>query len=713
MATLQKIRNRGVLLLIIIGAALLAFIIGDFLNNSSTILNQDRDNIAEIDGNAIKLMDYQNRVDEFTEVVKIEQQTNSLNAQVSEQIRRQVWNDIITESLLNEEADELGLSVSEQELQEQTVGTHPNRVLAGGRLFYNQQGGFDVQSLINYLNQPAADAAQAEQKATLQKYWNFYRNQVKNNILQTKYNLLLAGSINVNRLEAKQEFASRQNSSDVTYIVKNYGAVDDKKVSVSEEEISKKYEQLKALFYQPVHSRDAKIVLFQNSPSQDDQKKAEEWINKLQPEFAAAEDIADFAVANAGSCNNAPVSANMIDPDLKDFAFSGSKGQTFGPQLFGNVYKMARIVETGITAPDSLHLRQIAIQGKDSAEAKQLADSILLALKGGADFAVLAQKYNGGNGDLGWQSVYGIESNPSNDKLCKQLLAAPVQQPFVFNSDNNKNVASIFIVQERTSNVRKVRLAVIPSEIVPSKQTTAANFNKAKEFAASCNNNADNFEAQAKKKGYTVENVSDLTSDQTRLGMLENSGDVINWVLGPKTELGDVSDVFDCGETFIVAAVSGIHEKGYRTLEDEQVKNYVKQEALKDKKAEFITKEMAGTTDINALASKLGIQTSQAQNVKFTDHVFGTSGYEPAVIGATAFTEAGKTSAPIKGENGIYVVKVDKKYGTGETFDEKTEGNQLLIRYRSAISSNDIFNGALGALYRAADVKDNRSALLR
>ncbi|MBP5307409.1 MAG: SurA N-terminal domain-containing protein [Paludibacteraceae bacterium] len=713
MATLQKIRNRGVLLLVVIGAALLAFIIGDFLNNSSSILNQDRDNIAEINGKAIKLMDYQNRVDEFTEVVKIEQQVNSLNAQVSEQIRRQVWTELITEGLLNQEAEELGLSVSEQELQEQTVGSHPNRVLAGGRLFYNQQGGFDVQSLINYLSQPATDAAQAEQKATLQKYWNFYRNQVKNNIVQTKYNILLAGAINVNKLEAKQEFASRRNISDVSYVVKNYGSVDDKKVNVTEEEIDKKYEDLKSLFYQPVHSRDAKIVLFQNSPSQEDQKKAEEWINKLQPEFASAEDIADFAVSNAGTCNNAPVSSSMIDPDLKDFAFSGAKGQTFGPQLFGNVYKMARIVETGISAPDSLHLRQIAIQGKDSAEAKQLADSILTALKGGAEFATLAQKYNGGNGDLGWQSVYAIESNPSNERLSKQLLSAATQQPFIFSDENNKTVASIFIVEERTANVRKVRLAIIPSEIVPSKQTTAANFNKAKEFAASCNNNVENFEPQAKKKGYTVENISDLTSDQTRLGMLENSGDVINWILGPNTEKGNVSDVFDCGETFIVAAVSGIHEKGYRTLEDEQVKNFVKQEAQKDKKADLIIKEMQGVADINALAAKLGVQAVQAQNIKFSDHVFGTAGYESAVIGATAFTEVGKTSAPVKGENGVYVVRVDKKYGTSDTFDEKTEGNQLLIRYRSAIGGNDMYNGAIGALYRAADVKDNRSALLR
>ncbi|MBO6005283.1 MAG: SurA N-terminal domain-containing protein, partial [Paludibacteraceae bacterium] len=395
MATLERIRSKGVFLLIIIGLALLAFIIGDFLNNSSSILNKDRENVGEINGEAVKIQDYQSLIEQLTEVYKIEV-GSEINESTNYNIRETVWQNLVKSTLIQNEAEKIGIAVNDDELKEATVGNNPDPIITQRRIFADPATGqFDHNRLIgilNQLNQKPSTPEEMENYKTLSNYWNYFEKEVYNSRLERKYLTLLSKGVNANKLEAKMEFESKKNTNDALYIYKPYSSISDDKVSVSDADIQKKYDEVKAALKINEELRSLEFVVFANEPSADDDKKAAEFINKLVPEFTTTTEIAEFTNMNGGKVNNVALSANMLDPNFREFAFSGKNGEVSGPKLYGSSYKMARIIDNTISSPDSIRIKHIVIAENDSVATKTLADSVLNALNGGADFAALAKK---------------------------------------------------------------------------------------------------------------------------------------------------------------------------------------------------------------------------------------------------------------------------------------------------------------------------------
>jgi peptidyl-prolyl cis-trans isomerase D len=708
MATLEKIRSKGVLLLVIIGLALLAFIVGDFLNNSSSFFHQAKENIAKINGKAIKIQDYQAAIEQLTNVYKIEYNIPSVDENTNMQIRQSVWENLLRENLVSSEAEKVGLAVGKNELKDLTIGNNPHQLVQGRRIFADPQTGrFDKNRLISFLSQlekEPTDPQAREQYTTAKSYWMYFENLIKTSKLEEKYQILLSKALNANSIEAKLAFESKKATVDVNYVAKTYASVPDNKVSVSEKEIADKYEKIKERYKQKEETRDVKFVSFPLNPSPVDFSKAQTWINKIKPEFASTKNIESFVSSNNSKpYKNIALSAKEIDPDLKGFAFSGKKDEVFGPTLFGDTYKMARIVENGISSPDSLNLRHIVVATKDKVKTKALADSILAALNSGADFAALAHKYSQmqetaqRGGEIGWIKTSTL--TPEIDKACE---SHPFKSYFIYKdtTDNNGQAVQIMQVTDKTANISKVKLAVINAEVTPSQETYSKIYNQAKQFAGTSRTIAQ-FDKNAKKSGYVVQPIPDLDENTPTLGMVKNSRQVVKWAF--ENEQGTVSDVYDCEKQFVVASVTNINPKGYKSLK--KVSPEIKTMIINDKKADLIIADLKtkNTTDLNTLATQIASKVDSANQINFESMAFGKAGFEPEVITDAAFGTPNKVSAPIKGKQGVYVIKVTKQTINPAPFNAKNEKSAINMRYMYSVY------GAVEALKDKADIEDNRS----
>lgn len=705
MATLERIRSKGVLLLVIIGLALLAFIVGDFLNNSSSFFNQSKENIAEINGKAIKITEYQEAIEQLTSVYKIEYGIPSVDENTTLQIRQNVWDSYIKENLISSEAKKIGIAVSSNEMKDMTIGNNPNPLITGRRIFSNPQTGqFDKSRLIGFLSQletKPTDPAAMEEYNNAKSYWSYFENLLKSSKLEEKYNTLLSRALNANSIEAKLAFEAKKSVVDLVYVAKPYFSIPDNKVSVSDAEIATKYDAIKSRYKQKEETRDIKYVAFNLAPSATDFTTAQEWINKLKPEFATTSEIK--AVVNSNSkmpYQDVAVSVNNIDPDLKAFAMAGAKGQVFGPMLFGTTLKMARIVETGIVAPDSIKLKHIVVLAKEEAKTKVLADSILGALAGGADFAMLAAKYSQmqqtamKGGEIGWVPVASIEP-----KMADACVAQPVNKTFTY---NDGKAIQIIQLQEKTANRSKVKLAVIASDITPSKETYSKIYNEAKQFAAT-STSADLFEKNAKQKGYVIQPLSGVEANTPQFAGIKNSRQVIRWAYQEDVAKGNVSDVYDCEKQFVVASLTEINKAGYRSVES--VKSEIKEMLMVDKKAELIIADLKtkNITNLDVLAAQLATKVDTAKQVNFDAKGFGNAGFEPEVIANASMAKKDIVSAPIKGKSGVYVLKATNVIAQFAPFDAKAEKTNISMRYMYSVYT------AVEALKEKAEIEDNRS----
>ncbi len=702
MATLERIRSKGVLLIVIIGLALLAFIVSDFLNNSTSVFNQSKEMVAEIDGKGIKIDEFQQAIEQLTSVYEIEYQTNSIDENTTQQIRQTVWDSFVKENLLASESEKVGLAVSEKELNDLITGNQPHQLVLGRKIFMDPTTGrFDRNRLIGFLNQlktkPASPQAQ-EEYMKAKNYWMYFEKLIKNSKLEEKYNVLLSRALNANSLEAKLSFESKKNTVDAAYVTKPYYTIPDSTIAVSESEIAERYDSQKELYKQSTETRSIKYVAFSLTPSQEDFAKAEKWMNELKPEFSTTTEIASVVNANSKPYQDVALSKNQIDEHLRTFAFCGNKNDVVGPVLFGNVYKMARIVETGINEPDSLNIKHIVVATPDVEKTKTLADSILTALNSGADFGQLAVKYSqmkqtaSRGGEVGWITVSTMDP-----EMAKACIAQPTNKNFTYKEGD---AIQIIQITEKTASVSKVKLAVIEAEVNPSQETYSKIYNEAKSFAAS-SSNPELFEKNAVQNGYAVIPMNDIDKNTPRIANYSQSRQVIRWAFNDNTEANMVSDVFDCEKQYIVATVKDITPAGYVPVA--KVSDRIKAEIIKDKKADKIIAELSGKKSLEELASQLASSIDTAKQVNFDSRTFGNTGVEPSVIVNATEGKLNTVSTPIKGKNGVFVVKPINIVANTAPFVKEAEQTTIATKHMYAVYT------AVEALKESANIEDNRS----
>lgn len=666
MASLQKIRNHGAALITVVGLAMLAFIMGDFLNSGSSFFNRNRENIATISGQNIHYTEYQNAVDQLQEVYKIETGRNDFDEDMSAQLRQQVWQMLVADYTLRAEGEKIGMDVTNAELSELCIGQNPHQIIRGRRAFYDQTGQFNRNALVQFLASLEQEPENAEQQANLQQaktYWLYWEKATRLTYMQEKYVGLLQSLVRANKLDAKYAFDARQTSANVAYVMQPYYAVADSLVKVSNSDIKKLYNQKKAQ-YKQTPNRAIAYITFPVVASEDDYNAAKTLMESITEEFKTTEDVALVVNTNSDLMyDGRDYSINTIPERYKDFAFAkGAKAGDFMPLSFENgVFAMARIVEAGYSKPDSVELKAIAAQeGQEDVE-------------------------------LGWFEATDLQAS-----IAGPAFSGKKGTRFTVAQGLGEQTFEILEVSPATP---KVKVAIIEREVTASSQTYSILYNQAKQFIVN-NPSEEKFTEGAMEAGLTVTPQYNLTANTDKVGQLKSSRAIVRWAFEAKE--GAVSDVFECGEQFVVATLTEVNDGEYRSLE--QVRPELTVEATTNAKANYIIKNMKGATTLEEAAKIAGVEVQEAENVTLAGVRFGNQGAEPAVIGAALAQAENAISAPIQGNAGVYVVKTLAKVTAEGEFNAEAEQQQLSSRYAYTLPYQ-----ALNLLQDKVEITDNRA----
>ena len=709
MAALGTIRKRGVTLVIIIGLGLFAFIAEEMFRSCEATSNEQRLQVGEVLGKKVSVQDFQALLEEYQEVIKMTQGRDNLTENELNQVKDQVWNTYVQNTIIESEAEKVGLTVTKEEMQSVLrAGTNPMLLQTP---FVNQQTGrFDASQLTKFLDdykkvESGQDAQMAEQYRTIYKYWQFIEKSLRQQLLAMKYQNLLAGCLLSNPVSAKMAYEGQTEESDILLASMAYSSVNDNDVKVSDADITAKYEEQKEMFKQTVESRDIKYVDFKVLPSAADRKALQATMADAEKKLKEGANPADVVrkaqsqVAYLGL----PVTRNAFPRDIATKIDSMAVGETtpaFETKLDNTLNVVKLISKTQM--PDSIEFRQIQIAGASIEAARKTADSVYNALQAGAPFDSIAKKYNQ-QGTSQWLTSAMYEKSQTVDADSKLYLET-LNTLGVNEIKNIEFTQGNVIVQvvSRKAMVDKYVAAVVKHTIDFSKDTYSAAYNKFSQFV-SANQTIDAMEKNAEKFGYTVRERKDLFNSEHNVAGIASTDEAMKWIFDAKE--GGVSPLYECGanDHLLVVAMTKVHPVGYRSMED--VKDIVKAEVVRDKKYDVLKGKFAGANNIASTKSK-GARIDTVRQITFSAPVFvqATGASEPALSGAVAATKKG-TFCPqvVKGNAGAYMFQVvDKKQRQGSKYDEAMMETQLRQQALQAASR------FMDELYMKAEVVDNR-----
>ena len=711
MAALGKIRSKGGILVAAIGLALFAFLAEEAFRSCNGIKSETRQQIGEILGEKISVQDYQKLIDEYQSAIKFTMQRDNLTEDELNQVKDQVWQQLVNNRVLEADAKKVGLTVTEQELSN-VLNDGTNPMLAQTPFVNQQTGRFDINALQQFLDgynkAKASNSPQLEQMQTIYDYWLFVEKNLRTQLLGQKYQALLASCVLSNKAEAKMAFKDNNEESDIQLASLAYSTIKDADVKVTDEDLKAKYEELKPAFRQNTETRDIKFVDYQIKASASDRNAIVKEMNELQKQLATATDPS-LVISKSGSMIpylGLPVSSKAYQqyPDIAskiDSLAVGTTGVTENKQ--DNTLNIIRVMSKA-QLPDSVQFRQIQVAANTPEEAHAKADSIQKALAGGADFVAIAKRY-GQTGEKVWFTGQQYEAAPSMSEDNRTYIEA------LLNGEVNaiQNVALtqgniILQVVDKKAMKTKTTAAIIKKLIDFSKATRSDAYNKFSEFVAKSTTAAD-LEKNASKYGYHVQSLNDVSTSEHYVAGVHGTRDALKWLFDAKQ--GDVSPLYECGDNdhLMVIVLSAIHPKGYRSWDDPQVKEILKREVIKDKKAEKLMAKLKGVNSIAAAQAK-GAKVSTVSQITFAAPAFvqATGSAEPALSGAVAATAAGKFSKnPVKGNAGIYVFQVVKK-----ALRAGSKYNEAMAMQQAAQQNMQFLSNFMQDLILKANVVDNR-----
>ena len=657
MAVLETIRVKlGILITALIAIALLSFIIDPSTLESVTSSMSSKYDVGEIDGKSISYTDFQADIDKFTVINEIMSGSSVQNEQMQTSIRNAAWQSLIDRYLFIENANKAGIHVGEEEMGDILSGIVNSPVFSQNPAFCDENGVFSpaiLNEFVTYMN--------SDETGRLKLYWDYLIESAKTQQYYEKYMSLFSQSNFTNSLMLSEEMADNNNTFDVEFVMVPLGFAKDSTIVVSDKEIKKYYDEHKKFFKQPA-SRDIEYVVFEVVPSAEDVAAANQALIDVYDEFAAAENMKSFLLANSDRQYDShwyrAGELNSVAKVVNDYAFGENKGVS-EVLSNGNTFYAVRVMEEAMV-PDSVFVKYVPANAEN-------VDSLLNVA----------------------EPMWIVQTPGYEDVMTAKVNSTVTVNNLVFN------------VLDRTAPVAKKRVAVLEKSAVASKETVNGYYAKANTLATKSAGKYENFQTACTEEGVYAHPVNNMLESADRLGAVDNTKEVTRWAFEAKT--GDVSNIITVDNNyFIVAALKGIHKEGYASVNEvaSQISNVLYSEKALEKKAAEVAEKIEGKGSMEAVAEALETTVSKKEGIAFSS--LTSQGLDPKFIGYASVAEDGKICGPVAGSLGVYVYKVTGR-DTGAFFTEDD------AKARDAQMAQYTTQMVVPVMMDDAEVKDNRA----
>lgn len=709
MAAIGKIRSWGPVLITIIGLALFAFIAEELFRSCESTKNHERQQVGEVLGKKMDVQQFQKMLDEYQSVLKMTQGRDNLTDEELSQVKDMVWQQYVQNTIVADEAEKLGLTVTDAEMQNMlSDGTNP---MLTQTPFVNQQTGrFDANMLKKFLAEyksaQQSNPQLAEQYQSIYNFWTFIEKNLRQQTLVQKYQNLLAACLLSNPVSAKKSYEDQTAESNIQLVSFPYSSINDNKVTITDADLKAKYDEMKPRFRQLAETRDIKYVDVQVVPSATDRTALNKQMADYYSQLTVATDPSEVVRKSASliSYIGIPQTKAAFPMDIAAKLDSMAVGSVSAPteNKQDNTLNIVKLIAKQQLA-DSIQFRAIQIGGADAVATTKTADSIYAALQNGADFEAIAKKYQQ-TGEKIWLTSAQYQTATTMDADTRNYINT--LNTVAINTFTNMKMANgnmIIQVLDRKALTTKYTAAVVKKNIEFSKETYSTAYNKFSQFVSE-NQTLEAMEKNATKYGYKVQERQAISNTEHYVAGIHSTRDAMKWLYEAKA--GDISPLYECGDNdhLLVMALTNITPEGYVTMKNPQVKEYVKAEVLKDKKAEQIMQKISGVKNLQQAKAKGG-KVSDVNQITFAAPVFvqETGASEPALSGAVVATATGKFSGKaVKGNAGVYLFQVKNKNNRKDKYVEKDVEAQLHQKAMQYASNY------MQQLYINAKVKDNR-----
>lgn len=700
MAAIEKIRKRSKLLIVIIGVALLAFVLEDLFQS----MGRNRENIiAVVDGDKIPYQDFENQLNKALDNYK--SNGTNVTTEQSYNIRNNTLEQMIQENIMTKEYEATGITVSPEELYDQFTGENPHQWVA--QSFPGADGGVDREMVNQYLEN--LNNLPFEYRSR----WLDFERAIKQDRLQNKYNNLLKASYFVPTKLAEKYYENKNTKASADVVALRYTTIADSTVVVSDKDTKAFYEENK-FRYETDARRDIDYVVFEVKPSLEDRQNVLNNVRESKEEFANVENVVNYVNANSDKhYDSAWVGRSQVAQQIEAPIFDEGNGVgfVFGPFEDEDAFNLVRIVDMQ-SRPDSLRASHILISYAGAAnseatitkdEAKAKADSLFAVLKGSKDdelFAQLAKDFStcpskDKGGDLDWFTD-GTMVFPFNEYVVNNPVGAMNVIETVFGYH-------IVKVTDKTAAQPKVRLAYFQNKIESSAATYQNVLAEASKFAAE-NKTIDQFNATIEEQGLTKRTMPRMNTSTYQIPGIENPREIVRWAFDSKTKLNDVNSFFNLGnDLFVVAALTNIVDEGYAPMSI--VAEQAKYQILNKVKGQMAVDKMkACGDDVNRMVSELGAESTTVSDITIDSRVLGNFGVESDIVGTVLGMKEGEQVGPVAGNSSAFIIK-NVKIAEPEATDDYSS----ILREKTSQFNNKILGGSVySALRNKVEVKDNR-----
>ncbi len=688
MAAIGKIRQNSGLLLIVIGGAMVAFVLSDMFSAGGGVQEQY---VGEIHGSSIDRMAYEQRVQKELESRNSIGQPTS--AEMTESIRNTVWNNMVREMVMLPQLQEAGVVVTPQEFDDLTLGENMLPEFRNDPTFQNQETGqFDKELVRQYLDF-------VRTTPQYRTYWELQRDRIVNQRMYDKYNNMIKKGLVANHLDAKQEYFGQNRKANIQFVVQPYSAIPDSTVSYSESDLQSYYSEIQSeKRFQQDESRSFDYVAYDVSPTAEDTAAIQKYLEEMITDFENTTRDSVFVVNNSDS---RIYSVTVYKPgtaqseEIDEMIMSADSGNVVGPFQEGNSYVIAKTLDK--TDEEQARVRHILLstEGKDIDVVKARADSLLRVVKSQNNFDQMVIQFSDDPGSIQNGGVYEWFNR---ERMVPEFTAASFDEKVgaITIAETQFGFHIVEVLDQRKEPQR--RIIKLARNIEPSSESFEQIYQEANAFSLNYDK-ADLFAEGAAESGYEVKSAENITRSTGAIGDIQKPTELIRWAFS--AEKGDVSEPIEIDNNIIVAVVKDVKEEGTAPFED--VRDIVEEEVIRDLKAEKLQAQMEGQSSLQDLADALAIKVNSANAVSFASPSLQGS-QEPVVVAKALTLESGQMSLPLKGSHGVYVVQVENIVEPMQVEEYSSERQSIASRLSSRAPG-----AAYEALKEKADVKDERS----